>query len=435
MVEDPSDPSEAMDEDTFAPESVVHTYKKSFNGFAVKLTEEEAKKIASKEGVAVFPNKMNKLHTTRSWAFLAESSLSLLSPPSKWKGTCQAFNFTCNRTCLRNSVNTSLVKGNIVICESAFGPDVFSTLDGAAGVIMMANTRDNESSYPLPSSILAANDIISIYVYIMKSTRSPTATIYKSTTVRNASAPVVVSFSSRGPNAVTKDLIKPDLSAPRVEILAAWPPVAKVGGILRNTLYNIISGTSISSSHITGIALYVKTFNPTWSPAAIKSALMTTASPMNAKFHPEAEFAYGSGHVNPLKAVRPGLVYDANESDYVKFLCGQGYTDLVRIITGDNTACTIFKTGKVWDLNYPSFGRSVSGSQTFNQDFRRTLTNVASQESTYKSIISAPKGLTITVNPSVLTVRGSLNQSIDSASLVWTDCVHHVRSPIKIRSV
>lgn len=74
--------------------------------------------------------------------------------------------------------------------------------------------------------------------------------------------------------------MQPDLSGPGVEILAAWPPVAPVAKVQdsRSTLYNIISRTSMSSPHITGIAVYVKTFNPTWSTAAIKSALMTTGN-------------------------------------------------------------------------------------------------------------------------------------------------------------
>lgn len=62
---------------TFAPESVVYTYKRSFNGFAVKLTKEEAKKIASMKGVvSVFPNRNNELHTTRSWDFLGSRKCS-----------------------------------------------------------------------------------------------------------------------------------------------------------------------------------------------------------------------------------------------------------------------------------------------------------------------------------------------------------------------
>lgn len=75
--------------------------------------------------------------------------------------------------------------------------------------------------------------------------------------------------------------MQPDLTAPGVEILAAWSPIATVSGVAgdsRSVLYNIISGTSMSCPHATAIAVYVKTFNPTWSPAAIKSALMTTGN-------------------------------------------------------------------------------------------------------------------------------------------------------------
>lgn len=168
---------------------------------------------------------------------------------------------------------------------------------------------------------------------------------------------------------------------------------------------------------------------------------------MNAKLNPQAEFAYGSGHVNPLKAVNPGLVYDANEGDYVKFLCGQGYsTAMVRRITGDSSACTPGNIGRVWDLNYPSFALSTAPSRPINQFFRRTLTNVESGASTYSAVVfGPPDGLHITVNPSVLsfngvgdtksfnlTVQGTVSQAIVSASLEWSDGVHQVRSPITI---
>ncbi|CAI0436214.1 unnamed protein product [Linum tenue] len=82
----------------------------------------------------------------------------------------------------------------------------------------------------------------------------------------------------------------------------------------------------MSCPHATGAAAYVKSLHRTWSPAAIKSALMTTARPLSAKYNPEAELAYGTGQINPIKAADPGLVYDAGEKDYVKFLCGLGYS-------------------------------------------------------------------------------------------------------------
>jgi subtilisin family serine protease len=66
-----------------------------------------------------------------------------------------------------------------------------------------------------------------------------------------------------------------------VHILAAWSEATTVTGSPGDTRvvkYNIISGTSMSCPHASGAAAYVKAFNPTWSPAAIKSALMTTGN-------------------------------------------------------------------------------------------------------------------------------------------------------------
>ena len=75
--------------------------------------------------------------------------------------------------------------------------------------------------------------------------------------------------------------MQPDLTAPGVHILAAWSPISpisKVPGDNRIAEYNIESGTSMACPHATGAAAYIKSFHPTWSPAAIKSALMTTGN-------------------------------------------------------------------------------------------------------------------------------------------------------------
>lgn len=165
----------------------------------------------------------------------------------------------------------------------------------------------------------------------------------------------------------------------------------------------------------------------------------------------QAEFAYGAGQIDPVKAIDPGLVYDAGESDYVKFLCGQGYTtSMVQRFSNDkNTVCNSTNMGRVWDLNYPSFALSSSPSRPFNQYFTRTLTNVGSKASTYTSTVrGTPQGLTITVNPTslsfnstgqkrnfTLTIRGTVSSSIASASLIWSDGSHNVRSPITVFKV
>lgn len=72
---------------------------------------------------------------------------------------------------------------------------------------------------------------------------------------------------------------QPDITAPGVDILAAWSPVAPPSiyyADTRSVNYNIISGTSMSCPHAAGAAAHVKAVHPDWSPAAIKSALMTT---------------------------------------------------------------------------------------------------------------------------------------------------------------
>ncbi|KAE9594357.1 putative cucumisin [Lupinus albus] len=314
--------------------------------------------------------------------------------------------------------------------------------------------KDVNRVVSLPASYLDLQDGAYVYNYI-NSTRTPTATIFKSEELKDTSAPIVVFFSSRGPNLVTPEILKPDITAPGVNILASWTPISHphVESDDRTLLFNIISGTSMSCPHVSGVAAYIKSFHPTWSPAAIRSALMTTGrrtemtTQLSPKTNRDAEFAYGAGQIDPSKAINPGLVYEANEIDYVRFLCGQGYsTRTLQLITGDNSSCTetTYKTAR--DLNYPSFALSVLPSKTsVSGSFNRTVTNVGLSSSTYKAIVNAPQGLKIKVHPNVLsfnyvgqkqkfvlTIEGTLEEYIVSGSLVWDDGKFQVRSPIVV---
>eukprot|EP00261_Vitis_vinifera_P025626 XP_010658504.2 PREDICTED: cucumisin [Vitis vinifera] len=351
-----------------------------------------------------------------------------------------------SRYCYEDSLDKSLVTGKIVLCdETSQGQAVLAA--GAAGTIIPDDGNEGRTfSFPVPTSCLDTSNISKIQQY-MNSASNPTAKIERSMAVKEESAPIVALFSSRGPNPITSDILSPDITAPGVQILAAWAeasPLTDVPGDERVAKYNIISGTSMSCPHASGAAAYVKSFHPTWSPAAIKSALMTTATPMNVKTNTDLEFAYGAGHLNPVKAANPGLVYDAGAADYVKFLCGQGYsTENLRLITGDSSTCTKATNGTVWDLNYPSFALSISAGETVTRTFTRTVTNVGSPVSTYKVKVTAPPGLTVKVEPPVLTFKSvgqrqtftvtataAGNESILSGSLVWDDGVFQVRSPI-----
>ncbi|KAJ4826339.1 hypothetical protein Tsubulata_049923 [Turnera subulata] len=321
------------------------------------------------------------------------------------------FTGSTSRTCSEpNSLDANLVRGRIVLCDWSRISGVVPRLAGAVGMVIANDTwLDNPSSYQLPASHVNAENGRRIFQYIL---------------------------SSGGPNVLTPDILKPDISAPGVTILAA--------GAGSTFPYILNSGTSMAAPHATAIAAYVKTFHPTWSPAAIRSALMSTATPMSSGTNRDAEFAYGAGNLNPLGALTPGLVYDAEANDYVSFLCGQGLdTHTLRLITRDDSACTEANNGTVWDLNYPSFAVSTPSREIPSRVLRRVVTNVGSADSTYRALITAPPNLSIHVHPETLSftslgqkleftvvVGGILERSVSSGALVWDDGVHKVRSPI-----
>ncbi|KAJ7965243.1 cucumisin-like [Quillaja saponaria] len=285
------------------------------------------------------------------------------------------------------------------------------SLDPKLGIIMKGDYYvDTGFTYVLPASHVGTKDGASIESYINK-TRNPSATIFKSHMVFDRKYSLhVASSSSRGPNKVNYDILKfiseltriiPELTgtvhpyfdmsfdfsdwflrffdilklmlgsvswkmlglcdiAPGVDILAAWTTLnspSKFKGDKRIVKYNIISGTSMACPHATGAAAYVKSFHPNWSPAAIRSALMTT------------------GHIDPIKAINPGLIYDG-EIDYIKFLCGQGYeSSKLKKIIGNHISCSDVNIGTIWDLNYPSFAASTH-TPIVSRTFTRTVTNV-----------------------------------------------------------
>ncbi|KAM1698082.1 hypothetical protein TB2_028931 [Malus domestica] len=289
----------------------------------------------------------------------------------------------------------------------------------------------------------------------MNSTRDPRANILKSEVIKDLVAPVVASFSTHGPNLILPDIIKPDLSAPGVEILAAYSPNASISipEDIRRVKYTILSGTSMACPHATGVAAYVKTFHPDWSPAAIKSSLMTTASLINDTNSSilDGEFAFGSGHINPVKAIDPGLVYEASKEDYIKLLCTRYDESTVRLISGDNSSCpTGPEKRSPVELIGPSMGAKVAAMEPFTVKFHRRVKNVGLANSTYNAKISPNAKVDIKVAPEVLsfkslnedqtfdvTIVGSSSQfeSRVSAALVWSDGTHTVRSPIVVYTV
>ncbi|XP_021894467.1 subtilisin-like protease SBT4.13 [Carica papaya] len=351
--------------------------------------------------------------------------------------------------CLVGCLDSGLVKGKIVLCDEIGGYSVVQDAGGLGSLLKAKSSEASSNLFPVPVSALVDVDYDTVKEYI-KTTDKPVAEILKSETIEDSNARIVAYFSSRGPNSIAPDILKPDLSAPGVDILAAFSPLApltKDKSDSRRVDYNVMSGTSMACPHVAAVAAYVKALHPDWSPSAIHSALMTTALPMKPSSTSDAEFAYGSGHINPLQSANPGLVYEASKEDYIKVLCGLGYNSSeIKKISGDDSTCPVgADTSLVRNLNYPSMATNITEpGKPFTVVFHRTVTNVGLANSVYKATISSNANIKITVEPNVLSfkslnekmsfdvtvVGNKLDSPVVSGSLVWSDSTHQVRSPI-----
>ncbi|KAL1830890.1 hypothetical protein DCAR_0100842 [Daucus carota subsp. sativus] len=364
--------------------------------------------------------------------------------------------------CAEGSLDNVDVKGKVVLCERgggiariAKGQTVKDA--GGAAMILMNQELDGESTladpHVLPATHVGYSVGVSVKQY-MNSTSSPVATIlFRGTIIGVDWAPAVTSFSSRGPSVASPGILKPDIIGPGVSILAAWP--VSIDNASTTATFNMISGTSMSCPHLSGIAALLKSTQPTWSPAAIKSAIMTTADQLNLANDPIIDqnelpadfFAIGAGHVNPSKASDPGLIYDIQPSDYIPYLCGLGYTDeQVGMIVNGVVSCANETSIPEAQLNYPSFSIAL-GSSTV--EFSRVVTNVGDAVSSYTLKIVSPPGVVVSVTPATLEFS-SVNQKLTykvqfspsgeapktpfvQGSLMWMSGKHVVRNPISVK--
>lgn len=360
------------------------------------------------------------------------------------------------RYCFSDYLDRKKVKGNVMVCKMG-GAGVESTIKryGGAGAILVSDQYlDNAQIFMSPATSVNSSIGDVIYRYV-NSSRSPSAVVQKTREV-TIPAPFVASFSSRGPNPGSIRLLKPDIAAPGIDILAAFTLKRSLTGLDGDTQFSkftILSGTSMSCPHAAGVAAYVKSFHPDWSPAAIKSAIITSAKPISRRVNKDAEFAYGGGQVNPRRAASPGLVYDMDDISYVQFLCGEGYnaTTLAPLVGSRSINCSSIVPGIGHDsLNYPTIQLTLRTAKASTMAvFRRRVTNVGPPSSVYNATVRAPKGVEITVEPMSLSfTKASQKRSfkvvvkakqmtpgkIVSGLLVWKSQRHSVRSPIVIYS-
>lgn len=380
--------------------------------------------------------------------------------------------------CKEGELDASKVAGKMVICDRGGNARVAKghavELAGGVGMIL-ANTAESgeellADSHLIPATMVGqiAGNRIKEYV---SSAPNPTATIKFWGTVigPSPSAPKVASFSSRGPNHLTPEILKPDVIAPGVNILAGWTGAVGPTDLdidHRRVKFNIISGTSMACPHVSGLAALLRNAYPDWSPAAVKSALMTTAYYLDnsgsyftdlATGQQSTLFVHGSGHVDPNKALSPGLVYDIDASEYIAFLCASGYDSkkiAVFLKEPRTIDCSTQKLSSPGDLNYPSFSVVFEAGKHL-VEYTRTLKNVGSSvDAVYKVSVNAPPNVDVNVSPRKLVFNSknptqtykitlrSLGKAYESVlgsssfgSIEWSDGSHHVRSPIAVRWV
>ncbi|KAF2292386.1 hypothetical protein GH714_021704 [Hevea brasiliensis] len=357
--------------------------------------------------------------------------------------------------CEPGSLDPEKVKGKILAClrgdNARADKGMQAYLAGAAGMILCNDkSSGNEiisDTHILPASHINYADGLAVFSYVNSSNAID----------GHNSCSFLASFSSVGPNTITPQILKPDITAPGVNVIAAYTEATSPTGLeldKRRTPFISMSGTSMSCPHVSGVVGLLKTLHPDWSPAAIRSAISTTAktrdntvNPMlDGSFVEATPFKYGSGHIRPNRAMDPGLVYDLSVKDYLDFFCSQGYNEtMIKLISGSPYKCP--KSARVEDFNYHSISLSkLRGTETVN----RKLKNVG-KPGTYAVRIREPYGISVNVEPKILKFdkigeektfkvtfkakwAGAAASSHQFGALIWSDGYHYVRSPITVEA-
>ncbi|KAI5068374.1 hypothetical protein GOP47_0016719 [Adiantum capillus-veneris] len=337
-------------------------------------------------------------------------------------------------------LHEDMVKGHILVCRystefltgkaSLRGVIATARKLHASGVIVVVDkdTADTDIE-PFPSTIPIVlipgleESLMLLSYFTTKSNLTVEARIMGGLSpTYDKRAPQVAFYSSRGPDLANRrlmvaEVMKPNVMAPGDMIWAAWSPIGNDDDYFTGKNFALGSGTSMAAPHVAGIAALVKQKNPNMSPAAIGSALTTSAStvdhqgfPLLAQqpsynltlpLGPASPFDFGGGEVNPTAAIDPGLVFDADFPDYVQFLCSiQGGE--MEVMKATRTICNQAGGVSELQLNQPSVTISnLSGPRVV----RRRASGVARHEETYRVSTEQPEGVVVSVYPTVFKLR------------------------------
>ncbi|KAK7292873.1 hypothetical protein RJT34_15728 [Clitoria ternatea] len=365
------------------------------------------------------------------------------------------------------------VRSKIVVCEDKNGTlsDQVSNMYKAKVVGGVFITNSTDTTFFLQNGFASIivdptnGEIVKAYIQSKSNPPDSKASMSFDITVFGTKpAPSVDSYSSRGPSKSCPFVLKPDITAPGTLILAAWPrnvPVAQFGSHKLFSDFNLISGTSMACPHVAGVAALLRGAHPDWSPAAIRSAIMTTSESFDNTlglikdigddYKPASPLALGAGHVNPNRALDPGLVYDVGVQDYVNLLCALNFTqkNITAITKSSSNDCS----KPSLDLNYPSFIAFFKGNNSLSdsrvvREFDRTVTNVGEGQTIYAASVTPIKGFQVSVIPNNLVfkekneklsyklrIEGTIKKKVAFGYLTWTDVKHVVKSPIVVTTL
>ncbi|KAF5962080.1 hypothetical protein HYC85_003289 [Camellia sinensis] len=400
-----------------------------------------------------------------------------------------------HQNCYPGSLNSTKVAGKIIVCTYTEGaiPRSIKKLvvegDKAEGLILI---DEAEKDLPFNSGIFpfyeVGNVVGSQILNYINSTKNPTATILPTTEIRKCRpAPVVAYFSSRGPGWLTQNILKPDIMAPGVAILAATMPNKEDGSVpigKAPSLFDLRSGTSMACPHVSGAAAFIKSVHHRWSSSMIKSALMITdimapgVAILAATMPNKEDGSVPIGKAPSLFDLRSGTsmacphvsgaaafiksVHHRWSSSMIKsalMTTGVVFNNIGRPLTNSsNQIANPLEMGVgeinpikalnpcldlISNINYPSIS---IGKLNRHQGFKiveRTITNVGSPNSSYVSSIDAPPCLVVKVSPKNIdfakaaSTRASFKisfQGKEEASrgykfgvITWSDGRHDVR--------
>lgn len=367
------------------------------------------------------------------------------------------------RLCLPQSgglatLDPAKVAGKIVVCTRGLNARVeksetVATAGGVGMVLVDDGLGVTADVHKVPTVHLSQADGEAVSALVAGGVRASMSAFYNG----KQPAPVIADFSSRGPNMGDNNILKPDVAAPGVDVLAGYSAdltpterdAVAAGTLAPPAAFLPLNGTSMATPHVAGLGALLRQAHPGWSPMAIKSALMTTASMtldngLTGAANGRTPWSQGAGHIQPNSAVNPGLVFDSGPRDWTQYQCNVNKAGV------KNPAdCSDPAIGTMTDTVNLNLASIHAGTVVDTVVVTRRVTNVGTSAATYQAALTGMTGFALEVSPSTLQLAPGETKSFtvrikkttsdthvySFGSLVWSSGSHRVRVPLAARAV